>query len=70
MEVTPVLLTRGEFMAVQEFRTRSGQKIYSEPLLDAVFKLLAMMATGKAVVGSTEMTGFESSNNSASTQGY
>jgi len=69
MEVTPVLLTRGEFMAVQEFRTRPGQKIYSEPLLDAVFKLLAMMATGKTVVGSTEMTGFESSNNSASTQG-
>jgi hypothetical protein len=49
MAITPVQITRGEFLAVQEFRrnVRSGQEPYAEPVLNAVFKLFAMMATSE-----------------------
>ena len=49
MGLTPVQLTRGEFKAIQEFRknARPGQEAYSEPILNAIFKLLVVMAMGK-----------------------
>jgi hypothetical protein len=72
MELAPVLLARREFEAVQEFRRDAlpGQETYSEPVVNAVFKLLAMMATSKTDSGSTEMSDSESESpeDSASTQ--
>jgi hypothetical protein len=62
---------RRVFEAVQEFRGDAlpGQETYCEPVLNVVFKLLGMMATVSDKTGSTEMSGSESSDNSASTQG-
>jgi hypothetical protein len=53
MQITSVQITRGEFEAVQEFRknVQARQEAYPEPVLNAVFKLLVMMATGKTILG-------------------
>ena len=47
--ITPVQITRGEFNAVQELRrdVQPGQQTFPEPVLNAVFKLLVMMARGE-----------------------
>jgi hypothetical protein len=59
IKVTPVQLLRGEHDAVQEFRVRkeaqSGQGTYSEPILNAVFKVLMMMAASKTGPVSAEI---------------
>ena len=50
--VAPVQLKLGEFKAIQRFRKNSRQgrqETYSEPILNAVFKLLVMMAVGETV---------------------
>jgi len=68
IKVTPVQLTRGEYEAVQDFRkkARPGQGAYSEPILNAVFKVLMMMATSKTGPrSSTEIPGSESSDEHA-----
>jgi hypothetical protein len=59
MEITSVQITRGEFEAVQDFRknVQARQEIYPEPVLNAVFKLLVMMATGKTISGATSTQG-------------
>ena len=67
IEVIPVELTRGEYWAVQEFRknARHDQETYSEPILNAGFKVLMMMATAKTGSDSTEISDSESSDEDA-----
>jgi hypothetical protein len=65
--VNPVEVQRGEYEAVKAFRRhgRPSQETYPAPLLNAVFKLLAVMATGKQGLGSTGSEVSSSSNEHA-----
>jgi hypothetical protein len=59
IKVTPVRVLRGEHDAVQEFRFRKkaqpSQEAYSESIMNAVFKVLMMMATSMTGPVSTEI---------------
>ena len=52
MVLSPLLLTRGEFEAIRDFRKQAlpGQRIYSPQVQTAVFKLLKMMITSKVSI--------------------
>jgi hypothetical protein len=67
IKVTPVQLLRREFEAVQEFRknARPSQGTYSEPILDAVCKVLVMMAASKRGPCPTEIPATASSEERA-----
>jgi hypothetical protein len=50
MVLSPLLLTRGEFEAIRDFRKQAlpGQsRSYSPQVQDAVFKLLKMLVTSQ-----------------------
>ena len=52
MVLSPLLLTRGEFEAIRDFRKQSqpGKRCYSPQVQTAVFKLLKMMVTSKVSI--------------------
>jgi len=52
MTPSPILLNRGEFEAIRDFRKQlpQGQRCYSPQVQNAVFELLKMMVTSKVPV--------------------